>query len=119
MEANVTAVVPMDTAPESTRTHRVGTMTLGLTLISFGVIYLLRLFMPELPIDMIMHVWPIPMILLGLELIIAGFAKRKFTIDKGAIVLCFLVIIFVFGMACADYIMTWFIKAAEANIYVF
>jgi hypothetical protein len=118
MEANIT-VTPENVKEEPVRTHRVGTMTLGLTLISFGALYLARLFTPAIPIDMIMHAWPIPMILLGLELLFAGFSKRKFIIDKGAIVLCFLVILFVFGMACADFMMEWFMKAAEAHLISF
>ena len=119
MEANAINAKPAIIPDETARTHRVGTMTLGFTLISFGVIYLLRLFIPTLPMDMIMHAWPIPMILLGLELILASVSKRKFTIDKGAIVLCFLVILFVFCMASADYLMTWFIKAAETRMDIF
>ena len=88
------------------RVHRVGTVSLGLTLIGFGIAYLLRLILPDLQMLQILQYWPAIMIVLGTEVLLAGIGKRDFVIDKAAVVLMFLVVFFLFGMAGAEVVLT-------------
>ncbi len=88
------------------RVHRVGTVSLGLTLIGFGIAYLLRLILPDLQMLQILQYWPAIMIVLGTEVLLAGIGKRDFVIDKAAVVLMFLVVFFLFGMAGAEFVLT-------------
>lgn len=43
----------------SQREHRVGTLTLGLGLIMFGILFLLRLIWPEMDCLFIWRLWPV------------------------------------------------------------
>lgn len=89
----------------SKKVHRVGTITLGITLVGFGAAYLMRLFFPELPLSLLVHLWPASMILLGIEVLFAGFSRREFVMDKGAVVLLFFLVFFLCLMAGGEYIM--------------
>ncbi len=87
--------------------HRVGTVTLGLTLMIFGTVYLLRLFFPALPLEPIVHLWPAALIILGAEILLAGVGKRDFVIDKASVFLVFLEVFFLFGMAAAETVLRY------------
>lgn len=91
---------------EEGKVHRVGTISLGIALIGFGVAYLIRLFFPQVAVEQILHYWPVIMIVLGVEVLLAGIGKQDFVIDKAAVVLLFLVVFFLFGMAGAEFVLT-------------
>ncbi len=86
----------------SIRVHRVGTITTGLSMIIFGVLFLLHGFGYMISYEMIFHLWPIMLIGLGIELLLANMIRRKFVYDKGAIVLLIVMTFFVIGMAAVD-----------------
>lgn len=89
------------------KTHRVGTLTLGITLITFGVLFLLRIFLPGLSFTIIFRLWPVIFIFLGLEILIANFIQKEehFIYDKTAIALTVILIFFAMGMSLMDYIL--------------
>ena len=89
------------------RRHRVGTITLGLTLMIFGIVYLLRLFIPDMPLEPIIHIWPAVLVILGAEVLFAGIGKKDFVIDKASVILLFLKVFFLFGMAAAETILKY------------
>ena len=89
---------------ETVRTHRVGTITAGLSLIAFGVMFVLHLFMNVISYELIFKLWPIILIGLGLEVLFSNFIKDKMIYDKGAICLMFVLAIFAMGMAGMDWI---------------
>lgn len=89
---------------ENIRTHRVGTITTGISLIAFGVMFLLHLFMNSISYDLIFKLWPIIMIGLGIEILLSSFSSQKIIYDKAAVVLMFFVAFFAMGMAGADLI---------------
>ena len=91
---------------ESIRTHRVGSITTGLMLIAFGVMFVLHLFVGVIGYDLIFKRWPIILIGLGIEVLLSNFNQEKIVYDKGAIFLMITVAFFAMGMAGADWIFT-------------
>ena len=84
---------------ESSR--RLGTLTAGLSLIAFGVLFLLHLWWDAVSYEVIFSLWPTILISLGLELL--WFSRRDtLRYDMGAIVLLLLLAFFSMGMAAAD-----------------
>jgi hypothetical protein len=91
---------------ETVRTHRVGSITTGISLIVFGGMFLLHLFSNTITYSMIFKLWPIILIGLGIEVLLSNYAKEKIVYDKAAIALMFVIAIFAMGMASADWIFT-------------
>lgn len=91
------------------RTHRVGTVTLGLSLIVFGTLFLLRMLLPVISYEIIYKLWPITLIGLGAEVLLANLKleKEAFIYDKGAIFLMILICFFSMTMAAFD-VMLWY-----------
>jgi thiol:disulfide interchange protein len=89
------------------KTHRVGTITLGFVLITFGLMFLLRIFLPYLSYSVIFKLWPLIFIFLGIELLIANFRQKegKLIYDTMAVVLTVILTFFAMGMSVVDYIM--------------
>lgn len=94
------------------RIHRVGTITCGLTLLVFGVLFLLRMFLPELDYQFILGLWPLIMIFLGIEVLAGNIVTKeeRMIYDKGAIFLMLLLTVFAMGMACADWCIRYLIN---------
>ena len=89
------------------RSHRVGSITAGLTMVGFGVMFLLHLFFDLVDYQMMFSLWPVMLILLGLELLISNFSAKKIVYDKAAIFLLILMTFFAMGMAVADECFRW------------
>lgn len=87
---------------ETVRTHRVGTLTAGFSFITFGVLFLLHLFINAISYDLIFKLWPFIIIGLGIELLLSNFTNKSIIYDKAAVVLVFLITFFAMGMAGAD-----------------
>lgn len=90
-----------------TKTHRVGTLTLGSMLIIFGVLFLLRIVNLGITYDLIFKFWPSIFIFLGGEILVANIKQQgdKLLYDKTAFVLLFVLSFFAMGMAVVDYCM--------------
>lgn len=86
--------------------RRVGTFTAGVTLIAFGVLFLLHTVNAQLDYQFIFKLWPIILILLGIEIIIAYIVNRedKIRYDSGAIAIIIILAFFVMGMGTAQFI---------------
>ncbi len=89
------------------KTHRVGTITFGCILIVLGVLLIVHLFVPELTYTAILNYWPVTLILLGIEILVANFRSEKetFTYDGWSIVLMFLILGFTMCMGILDWIL--------------
>ena len=100
-----------------TKTHRIGTITLGGMLISFGVLFLLRIFLVDLSYDIIFSLWPIVFIFLGFEILIANFRQKEENLfyDKTAFALIIILSFFAMGMAITEFC----IKYAGSHISVY
>lgn len=91
---------------KTTRTHRVGSLTAGFSMVAFGIMFLVHMIVPALTYGMICRFWPVMLILLGVELLISNVIKKELVYDKAAIVLMFVVMLFAMGMAGADMCLT-------------
>lgn len=89
------------------KTHRVGTITFGCILIVLGVLLIVHLFVPNLTYTAILNYWPVTLILLGIEILVANFRSEKetFTYDGWSIVLMFLILGFTMCMGILDWIL--------------
>lgn len=89
------------------RSHRVGSVTAGLTMVGYGVMFLLHLFFNAVDYRMMFSLWPVMLILLGLELLLSNFSTKKIVYDKAAIFLLITMTFFTIGMAVADECFKW------------
>lgn len=67
---------------QTIRIRRVGSVTFGVVLIVTGILFLLRLFLPELEYIMIFRLWPVILILLGIEVLL-GTRHKTFEVLDG------------------------------------
>ncbi|WP_049041592.1 LiaF transmembrane domain-containing protein [Clostridium sporogenes] len=86
--------------------RRVGTLTAGIILVVFGVMFLLRLVTDNINIFLIASLWPIILVLLGIEIIIAYIINKeeKMKYDFGAIILVIILVFFAMGMGTAEFV---------------
>lgn len=86
--------------------RKVGTLTSGIILVVFGVIFLLRLFINNLNILFIASLWPLILILLGIEVIAAYIINKeeKIQYDFAAVTLVIILAFFAMGMGSAEFI---------------
>ena len=89
------------------RSHRVGSVTAGLSMVGIGVMFLLHLLFDLVDYQMMFSLWPVMLILLGLELLISNFSTKKIVYDKAAIFLLIVMTFFSMGMAVADLCFKW------------
>ena len=89
------------------RSHRVGSVTAGLSMVGIGVMFLLHLLFDLVDYQMMFSLWPVMLILLGLELLISNFSTKKIVYDKAAIFLLVVMTFFAMGMAVADLCFKW------------
>ena len=92
------------------RIKRVGSLTCGLAMVTFGVMFLLNTVFQLVSYTEIFRFWPVLLICMGAEMLIANSKysdTERYTLvyDKGAIVLLILVTIFAVGMGGVDYCM--------------
>ncbi|MCM1046908.1 MAG: DUF5668 domain-containing protein [Clostridiales bacterium] len=92
------------------RTHRVGTITCGLVLIMYGVLFLLRMALPMLNYEIIFRLWPVILILLGVEILACSIGgkneEKKFIYDFPAVLIIIMMLFIAMVMAVADFCMT-------------
>lgn len=86
------------------KNRRVGTLAAGASMIVFGLLFLLRLAIPAMTLWLIVSFWPLVLIFLGIEMIIA-YARNKegqMHYDFGSVVLIVVLTIFTACMAVAQ-----------------
>lgn len=85
--------------------RRVGTLTAGIIFISFGILFLLSSVFDLVSFSAIISLWPVIIILLGIEIILYFvFARdQKIRFDGGAIALTIILTVFATFMGFFDY----------------
>lgn len=100
-----------ETVSQPQRTRRVGSVTFGLTLILFGVLFLVNIMLPTLHYEMIFRLWPVVFIFLGIEILVENHRtnaeKCRFVYDFPAIIMLVLLLLFAMMMAAVDYAFTY------------
>lgn len=91
------------------RVRRVGSFTSGILLIVFGGLFLLRFFVPVITYTFILHLWPLILIFLGVEVLLSNWRSDNVVIkyDAAAIVLVFVLIFFSVGMGITEFCLEW------------
>ena len=107
MENNVISVdYPMQetttTKKEIVKTRRVGTVSIGLCMVVFGVMFLLCSLFEVLSYEMVFSLWPVILITLGAELVIYSFFKGKLYYDKSSVFIMILMLFMAAGLAAVD-----------------
>ncbi len=88
------------------RERRVGTFTLGIVLLVFGVLFLLRIFFSSIQYYFIFMLWPVIFILLGGEVLYYALHQKQlqYKYDFAAILVIMILIVFALCMAGADWV---------------
>ena len=84
------------------RTHRVGSVTAGISMVVFGILFLIHLTAGIMSYTTIFSLWPIVLIGLGVELLLSNFLKKKIVYDKASIFLLITMAFFAMLMALVD-----------------
>jgi uncharacterized membrane protein HdeD (DUF308 family) len=86
--------------------RRVGTLTAGVVLIIFGLLFTARIIFPLLNYAAILQLWPVILVFLGIEVIVSYIINKeeKLKYDGGAIALVVILSFFAMGMAGAEYL---------------
>lgn len=94
-------------AMRTIRTHRVGAITTGCSMIVFGVLFILHVALDLVSYRTIFSLWPFILVGMGTELLAASLGNKNMVYDKAAIVLLFMMTLFAMGMAGADLCFTY------------
>ena len=86
------------------RTRRVGTITCGIVLIVFGLLFLLHMFLPVISYSVIFRLWPLILIFLGVEIMLSNIKATEAALkyDVGAVLLVILLALFSMGMGLVE-----------------
>lgn len=88
---------------EEYRIHRVGSITCGVVLVAAGILYLLATFWKTIPLGLVFHLWPVILILLGVEILLSRvLSGERMQYDKTAIWIMVMMILFSMLLACVD-----------------
>lgn len=89
------------------KTRRVGSITFGLCCILFGVLFLLRTFLKTISYSFIVRLWPVVLIVLGVEVIFFYIMEkdREIKYDVWAIFMIAMITIFAMGMGGMEFIL--------------
>lgn len=86
------------------RIRRVGSVTCGLLLIGFGILFLLRMIIPFITFSFIFRLWPLVLVCLGIEMLVANTRSSETVLkyDMGAILLVIILAVFAMGMGLME-----------------
>ncbi|MDR2686562.1 MAG: DUF5668 domain-containing protein [Oscillospiraceae bacterium] len=90
------------------KSRKIGVLTLGVSLIAFGALYLLRAFLPGWDYLTVLRFWPVVLILLGVEVLLAALLPRPeglppAKVDALSILLLFVTLFLACGLAAAEF----------------
>ncbi len=89
--------------------RRVGSVTLGLALVGFGVLFCLHTFLNIISYAWIFRLWPLMLVCLGIEVLFSLRKQQEGCVyDKAAVFLLICLTLFCLGMACADHLFSLF-----------
>lgn len=86
------------------RQRRIGTVTLGISLILFGILFLIHIFGGVINYMLIFHLWPVILILLGGEILYYSCLapEKAGTYDFAAVAILIMIVFLAMCMAGVD-----------------
>lgn len=90
---------------QTNRIHRVGSVTAGVSMIAFGILFLLHLFTGMIGCEMIFRFWPVMIIGLGIEILVSAVSSKNYVYDTGAVILLIIMSFLACAMAGAELVM--------------
>lgn len=100
------------------RIRRVGTLSSGVVMVVFGIVFLVRMALPWLDCRVIVSFWPLILIMLGAEMLWAyafgGEDKVKY--DVGAVVIILALCVFAMCMAGGEMLLDYMAGAAATGL---
>lgn len=97
------------------RTRRVGVLTLGITLIVFGCIFIYKTIFNRISYGFILKLWPCILIILGLEILISYICNKEEEYKYDGYSVLLLLVMSVFSMFMAS--MEFFYKNMDYLIH--
>lgn len=96
---------------QGVRTRRVGTVTFGITLVCYGILFLAHIFVPVLRYSFVFRCWPVVFILLGTEILVESHKCKsgewKMIYDFPAVIMLGIMLLFAMVMAAVDFEMAY------------
>lgn len=87
--------------------RRVGSVTFGITLLCYGILFLVHIFVPMLKYQYIFRCWPVIFIVLGCEILVENHKAKsqdcKIIYDFAAVVMLGIMMLFAMIMAVIDF----------------
>ena len=97
------------------RTRRVGSITCGLMLVLYGILFMVHIIQPRLNYTVIFELWPLILVFLGVEILASSTPKsqekKKYVYDFAAVLLIFIVAFFAMIMSAVSYYYDYYDKA--------
>ena len=92
------------------KSRKIGVLTLGVALVTFGVLFLLRVFLPWFDYIRVIQFWPVILILIGLEVLITALVPQKEgvprpQVDVLSILALFGTLLLACGLAAAQFVL--------------
>lgn len=109
MNSNQGTVMQQDM--KSIPTRRVGSVTFGITLVCYGILFLVHIFVPMVKYSFIFRCWPVIFIILGGEILVENYKCRtkewKMVYDFPAVLMLAIMLLFAMIMAVFDFEMAY------------
>ena len=87
--------------------RRVGTLTMGVVLVTSGCAMLASMFFPALDLSLVLQLSPVILISLGIETLLATRRSEKIKYDWVGMILCCLLVCTVLCLYTLAYAMVW------------
>lgn len=99
------------------RVHKAGSITAGVSLIVFGILFILHHFVNVLSYEFIFRLWPVILVGLGIEILIANRTPKRFQYDIAGAFIILIMISLASVMAGLDIFFTYF-KALPVEQFI-
>ncbi len=96
---------------QNSKTRRIGTATLGMGLVAFGILFLIRTFVPAFSYIWLVRLSPLLLISLGLETLLSlrSTENTKWLYDKTAVFLMIALTCFALVLSAGEWVWTHFV----------
>lgn len=96
------------------RQRRIGTITLGVSLVLFGILFMIRIFGGILNYTLIFHLWPLILVALGMEILYYNCLapEKAGTYDFAAIIILIMIVF----LQCAWLALTWCLRICQKHL---